>query len=144
MDIDYRPYTWESSKKAKEVYNLAASKCSGVIGNDEEFSILAGKYEDSLNFAKTLSSNCDLIIEAVFENMDLKKDIFKTLDGIAKKGSILATNTSALDINEIAAVTSRPEDVIGLHFFSPANVMRLLEIEIPSSDIIVIRAFFTF
>ena len=73
-------------------------------------------------------SNCDLIIEAVFENMDLKKDIFKTLDGIAKKGSILATNTSALDINEIAAVTSRPEDVIGLHFFSPANVMRLLEI----------------
>ena len=73
-------------------------------------------------------SNCDLIIEAVFENMDLKKDIFETLDGIAKKGSILATNTSALDINEIAAVTSRPEDVIGLHFFSPANVMRLLEI----------------
>ena len=73
-------------------------------------------------------SNCDLIIEAVFENMDLKKDIFKTLDGIAKKGSILATNTSALDVNEIAAVTSRPEDVIGLHFFSPANVMRLLEI----------------
>ena len=73
-------------------------------------------------------SNCDLIIEAVFENMDLKKDIFKTLDGIAKKGAILATNTSALDINEIAAVTSRPEDVIGLHFFSPANVMRLLEI----------------
>ena len=73
-------------------------------------------------------SNCDLIIEAVFENMDLKKDIFKTLDIIAKKGAILATNTSALDINEIAAQTSRPEDVIGLHFFSPANVMRLLEI----------------
>ena len=73
-------------------------------------------------------SNCDLIIEAVFENMDLKKNIFKTLDGIAKKGTILATNTSALDVNEIAAVTSRPEDVIGLHFFSPANVMRLLEI----------------
>ena len=73
-------------------------------------------------------SNCDLIIEAVFENMDLKKDIFKTLDDIAKKGAILATNTSALDVNEIAAQTSRPEDVIGLHFFSPANVMRLLEI----------------
>ena len=73
-------------------------------------------------------SNCDLIIEAVFENMDLKKDIFKTLDNISKKGAILATNTSALDVNEIAAQTSRPEDVIGLHFFSPANVMRLLEI----------------
>ena len=73
-------------------------------------------------------ANCDLIIEAVFENMKLKKDIFKELDNIAKKDAILATNTSALDINEIAEITSRPESVIGLHFFSPANVMRLLEI----------------
>ena len=73
-------------------------------------------------------SESDLIIEAVFENMDLKKDIFRTLDKIAKDGAILATNTSALDVNEIAAETKRPEDVIGLHFFSPANVMRLLEI----------------
>ena len=73
-------------------------------------------------------SESDLIIEAVFENMDLKKDIFRTLDKIAKDGAILATNTSALDVNEIAAQTKRPEDVIGLHFFSPANVMRLLEI----------------
>ena len=70
----------------------------------------------------------DLIIEAVFENMDLKKDIFKQLDSICKEGAILASNTSALDVNEIADVTSRPEDVIGLHFFSPANVMKLLEI----------------
>ena len=70
----------------------------------------------------------DLIIEAVFENMDLKKDIFKQLDGICKDGAILASNTSALDVNEIAAETSRPEDVIGVHFFSPANVMKLLEI----------------
>ena len=70
----------------------------------------------------------DLIIEAVFENMDLKKDIFKQLDGICKEGAILASNTSALDVNEIAAQTNRPEDVIGLHFFSPANVMKLLEI----------------
>ena len=73
-------------------------------------------------------ANCDIIIEAVFENMKLKKDIFKELDHIAKKDAILATNTSALDVNEIAAITSRPENVIGLHFFSPANVMRLLEI----------------
>jgi len=73
-------------------------------------------------------SESDLIIEAVFENMDLKKDIFRTLDKITKDGAILATNTSALDVNEIAAQTKRPEDVIGLHFFSPANVMRLLEI----------------
>ena len=73
-------------------------------------------------------SSQDLIIEAVFETMDLKKEIFKKLDGIAKEGAILASNTSALNVNEIAAETKRPEDVIGLHFFSPANVMRLLEI----------------
>ena len=73
-------------------------------------------------------ADCDLIIEAVFEDMDLKKTIFKNLDAICKDGAILATNTSALNIDEIAAETSRPHDVIGLHFFSPANVMKLLEI----------------
>ena len=73
-------------------------------------------------------STKDLIIEAVFENMDLKKEIFSQLDTIAKEGAILATNTSGLDINEIASITDRPENVIGLHFFSPANVMKLLEI----------------
>jgi 3-hydroxyacyl-CoA dehydrogenase len=70
----------------------------------------------------------DVIIEAVFENMALKKEIFAKLDAVAKPGAILGTNTSTLDIDEIAAVTSRPQDVIGLHFFSPANVMQLLEI----------------
>jgi 3-hydroxyacyl-CoA dehydrogenase len=70
----------------------------------------------------------DLVIEAVFERMDIKKDIFGKLDKICKPGAILATNTSALNIDEIASVTSRPQDVIGLHFFSPANVMKLLEI----------------
>ena len=73
-------------------------------------------------------ADCDLIIEAVFENMAVKKDIFTRLDGIAKPAAILASNTSALDLNEIASVTSRPESVIGLHFFSPANVMKLLEV----------------
>jgi 3-hydroxyacyl-CoA dehydrogenase len=73
-------------------------------------------------------ADCDLIIEAIFENMDIKKDVFGRLDKIAKAGAILASNTSYLDVNEIAAATSRPESVIGLHFFSPANVMRLLEI----------------
>jgi 3-hydroxyacyl-CoA dehydrogenase len=72
--------------------------------------------------------SADLIIEAVFENMALKKEIFGKLDAVAKPGAILGTNTSTLDIDEIAAVTRRPEDVIGLHFFSPANVMQLLEI----------------
>ncbi len=73
-------------------------------------------------------ADCDLIIEAVFEQMDVKKDIFTKLDAIAKPGAILASNTSYLSIDEIAAVTKRPQDVVGLHFFSPANVMKLLEV----------------
>jgi len=73
-------------------------------------------------------ADVDMVIEAVYENMDLKKEIFKKLDGICKADAILATNTSYLDVNEIAEVTSRPEFVLGTHFFSPANVMRLLEI----------------
>ncbi len=73
-------------------------------------------------------ADCDLIIEAVFEEMAVKKEVFGKLDKIARQGAILATNTSYLDVNEIAASTSRPADVLGLHFFSPANVMRLLEI----------------
>jgi len=73
-------------------------------------------------------ADCDLIIEAVFEDMGLKKSIFARLDGIARQGAILASNTSGLDINEIAGATRRPADVIGLHFFSPANVMKLIEI----------------
>jgi 3-hydroxyacyl-CoA dehydrogenase len=70
----------------------------------------------------------DLIIEAVFENMALKKEIFAKLDKVAKPGAIIATNTSTLDVDEIAAQTKRPQDVVGLHFFSPANIMKLLEI----------------
>jgi len=73
-------------------------------------------------------ADCDLIIEAVFENMDVKKEIFGKLDRICKPGAILASNTSYLDVNEIAASTSRPQDVLGLHFFSPANIMKLLEV----------------
>jgi 3-hydroxyacyl-CoA dehydrogenase len=73
-------------------------------------------------------ADCDLVIEAVFENMKVKKEIFAKLDKIVKQGAILASNTSALDVNEIASATVRPESVIGLHFFSPANVMKLLEV----------------
>jgi 3-hydroxyacyl-CoA dehydrogenase len=72
--------------------------------------------------------DADIVIEAVFERMDVKQDLFRKLDAIAKPGAILATNTSTLDVNAIAATTRRPQDVIGTHFFSPANVMRLLEI----------------
>ena len=72
--------------------------------------------------------DCDIVIEAVFENMAVKKEIFGKLDAVVKPGAILATNTSALSIDEIAAATSRPQDVIGTHFFSPANVMKLCEV----------------
>ncbi|RIX32017.1 3-hydroxyacyl-CoA dehydrogenase NAD-binding domain-containing protein [Sphingomonas edaphi] len=73
-------------------------------------------------------AGCDLIIEAVFEQMEVKKEIFTRLDKVMKPGAILASNTSYLNIDEIAAVTSRPQDVVGLHFFSPANIMKLLEV----------------
>jgi 3-hydroxyacyl-CoA dehydrogenase len=73
-------------------------------------------------------ADCDLIIEAIYENMDVKKETFAKLDSIAKPGAILASNTSYLNVDEIASATSRPQDVLGMHFFSPANVMKLLEV----------------
>lgn len=73
-------------------------------------------------------ADCDLVIEAVYESMDVKKEVFGKLDAICKPGAILASNTSYLDVDEIAASTSRPQDVVGMHFFSPANVMKLLEV----------------
>jgi 3-hydroxyacyl-CoA dehydrogenase len=74
------------------------------------------------------AKDADIVIEAVFERMDVKQDMFRKLDDTMKQGAILATNTSTLDVDAIAAVTKRPQDVIGTHFFSPANVMRLLEV----------------
>ncbi|MDP2801937.1 MAG: 3-hydroxyacyl-CoA dehydrogenase NAD-binding domain-containing protein [Phreatobacter sp.] len=85
-----------------------------------------GLFSPTLDLAAL--ADCDLIIEAVFENMDIKKEVFGKLDAIGKPGAILATNTSYLDVDQIAAMTQRPEDVIGMHFFSPANIMRLLEV----------------
>jgi 3-hydroxyacyl-CoA dehydrogenase len=73
-------------------------------------------------------ADCDLVIEAVYESMDVKKEVFGKLDAICKPGAILASNTSYLNVDEIAASTSRPQDVLGMHFFSPANVMKLLEV----------------
>ena len=92
----------------------------------EEVDIRMNRISGGLDMAAL--ADCDLIIEAVFESMEVKQSVFGQLDKIAKQGAILATNTSALDIDKIAAMTSRPQDVIGLHFFSPANVMKLLEI----------------
>jgi len=105
--------------------NYEASAAKGRMTSEQ---VEAGMsvLKPTLNFDDL--AECDLIIEAVYENMDVKKEIFAKLDGIAKPGAILASNTSYLDIDEIAACTQRPQDVVGMHFFSPANVMKLLEV----------------
>jgi 3-hydroxyacyl-CoA dehydrogenase len=93
----------------------------------------ADKYEARMALLTTTLSyddikDADLVIEAVFEEMGVKEKVFKTLDEVMKPGAILASNTSTLDVNKIASFTKRPQDVIGMHFFSPANVMKLLEV----------------
>lgn len=105
--------------------NYQRSADKGRFPQDEVEARMA-RFDGQLSLSAL--ADCDLVIEAVFEDMDLKKTIFTELNRVMKPGAILATNTSALDINEIASVTDRPQDVIGLHFFSPANVMKLLEI----------------
>jgi len=104
-------------------YEATASK-GRMTGEQVEQAM--GLLSPTLDFGAL--AGCDLIIEAVYENMDVKKEIFGRLDTIAKPGAILASNTSYLNINEIAASISRPGDVVGMHFFSPANVMKLLEV----------------
>lgn len=121
-----------------EMADAALQRGLGIIRKNYEASAKKGRLTSAdvetrmglLDSALGLEalSDCDLIIEAVFELMEVKKDVFRKLDEIAKPGAILASNTSYLDINEIASVTKRPEHVIGMHFFSPANVMRLLEV----------------
>ncbi|WP_375182342.1 3-hydroxyacyl-CoA dehydrogenase NAD-binding domain-containing protein [Sphingomonas adhaesiva] len=121
-----------------EMQQEALDRGTGVMRKNYEASAAKGRIkpdapEKAMGLLKpTLNlddlADCDLIIEAVYENMDVKKDIFTKLDAIAKPGAILASNTSYLDIDAIATVTKRPEDVVGMHFFSPANVMKLLEV----------------
>lgn len=101
--------------------NYERSRSTTAEQVEERMSLISG------STSKQDFADCDMVIEAVFEDMELKKTIFKELDEICKPGALLASNTSALDVNEIASVTSRPESVIGMHFFSPANVMKLLE-----------------
>ena len=110
----------------------------GVIRKNYENSAAKGRFSQEqvegmmalLTPSLTLNdlADCDLVIEAVYESMDVKKEVFGKLEAICKPGAILASNTSYLDIDEIAASTSRPQDVVGMHFFSPANVMKLLEV----------------
>ena len=117
----------------------ALERCRTTIASNYAATVRKGKLSDAemaarvqrITFATELddaAAFADAIIEAVFEELDLKRDVFAKLDRICKPGTLLATNTSTLDIDAIAAATARPQDVIGLHFFSPANVMRLLEI----------------
>jgi 3-hydroxyacyl-CoA dehydrogenase len=120
--------TGEQLTRAKGIIagNYAATVKKGRLSQAEMDARLARiAYSTSLDEA---AANVDLVIEAVFEEMDVKQDVFRRLDRIARPETMLATNTSTLDVDEIASATSRPGDVIGLHFFSPANVMRLLEI----------------
>ena len=105
--------------------NYEATASKGKL-TTEQVEQRMGLLQPTLEF--TDLAQADLIIEAVFETMAVKKEVFTKLDAVAKPGAILATNTSYLSIDEIAAVTARPQDVVGTHFFSPANVMKLLEI----------------
>jgi len=117
----------------------ALAKCMATVEDTYKKSVARGKMEEATaqkhiglvsgtTAFETGVGDADLVIEAVFEEMALKKTIFTDLDKSAKPGAVLATNTSTLDVDEIAAVTQRPEDVLGMHFFSPANIMKLLEI----------------
>ena len=97
---------------------------------EEQVSKVLERYKPSTDFDDL--KDVDMVIEAVFEELEVKQEVFKTLDKILRPDAVMASNTSYLNIDKIAAVTSRPEDVLGLHFFSPANIMKLLEIVIPT------------
>jgi 3-hydroxyacyl-CoA dehydrogenase len=106
-----------------EIYAISVKRGSlKPEQRDARLKLIAGKV------GLEAAAEADVVVEAVFEEIGLKKEIFGQLDRIAKPGTVLATNTSYLDVNEIASATSRPQDVLGMHFFSPANVMRLLEV----------------
>lgn len=111
----------------EKVYNALVAK--GRMTDAAQAAVMA-RYTGSTSYADI--ANVDLVIEAVFEDIEVKKAVFRELDRVCKPGAVLATNTSYLDIDAIAAATGRPQDVIGLHFFSPANIMKLLEIVVPA------------
>ena len=118
--------------------NLAGALKRGKITSAQHDAIMNVALEVSTEYSAL--SDADLVIEAVFEEMGVKKQVFTKLDEVCKPGAILASNTSYLDVNEIAACTKRPEDVIGLHFFSPAHVMKLLEVVVPDKTAIDVVA----
>ena len=112
----------------EKVYDRLVGK--GRMSEDQKAAVMA-RYTATTNYADL--AEVDMVIEAVFEEIEVKKAVFAELDKVVKQGAVLASNTSYLDIDKIAAATNRPSDVIGLHFFSPANIMKLLEIVIPSN-----------
>ncbi|MEN9844520.1 MAG: Fatty acid oxidation complex subunit alpha [Pseudomonadota bacterium] len=124
--------------KMLEMKQEALDRGVGVIRKNYEAQVKKGKlkqdkYEQRMALLSTTLAyadlkDADLVIEAVFEDLGVKEAVFKKLDEVMKPGAILASNTSTLDVNKIAAFTSRPQDVVGMHFFSPANVMKLLEV----------------
>jgi len=124
--------------KILEMKQEALDKGLGIIRKNYEAQVKKGKlkqdkYEQRMSLLSTTLSyddlkDADMVIEAVFEDMGVKEKVFKELDRVMKPGAILASNTSTLDVNQIAAFTKRPQDVVGMHFFSPANVMKLLEV----------------
>lgn len=111
----------------EKVYDGLVAK--GRMTADAKAAVMA-RYTGSTRYEDIAAA--DLVIEAVFEDLEVKKAVFRELDRVCKPGAVLATNTSYLDIDAIAAATQRPQDVIGLHFFSPANIMKLLEIVVPA------------
>ena len=118
----------------EKVYNGLIAK--GRMTEEAKSTVMA-RYTPTTSYDDI--AQVDLVIEAVFEDLEVKKAVFKELDRVCKSGAVLATNTSYLDIDAIAGVTQRPQDVIGLHFFSPANIMKLLEIVVPaqvSADVV--------
>jgi 3-hydroxyacyl-CoA dehydrogenase len=124
--------------KMLELKQEAIDKGVGIMRKNYEAQVAKGKlkedkYKERMSLLSTTLSydelgSCDLVIEAVFEDIGVKEKVFKELDRVMKKGAILASNTSTLDVDKIASFTKRPQDVVGLHFFSPANVMKLLEV----------------
>ena len=126
MDIDYRPYTWESEDKAKEIYNLAVDYCSGIIGNDDEFAILSGNYDDGLSYAKKISRNCDLVIYKMGEkgsitfanNEEIQRGIFPvkplkpTGAGDAFMGSLIGAILKNYDLQKAIEIGSAAAAIV--------------------------------
>ena len=126
MDIDYRPYTWESKDKAKEIYNLAVDYCSGIIGNDDEFAVLSGNYDDGLRYAKKISQNCDLVIYKMGEkgsitfanNKEIQRGIFPvkplkpTGAGDAFMGSLIGALLKNFDLQKAIEIGSAAAAIV--------------------------------